>query len=507
MTGQKAIKTVLVSVYHKTGLEPLLEVFKEHSVRVISTGGTSVFLRSKGIEVQDVSDLTGFPEILDGRVKTLHPLIFGGLLAIRANEKHQSQMNIHGIPPIDAVIVDLYPFSETRMNPEATEAEITEQIDIGGISLIRAAAKNHDDVAVISSFGQYGKVVAWMREGNGTLNQVQRKQLAAEALRNSSAYDMEIADWLSGNELPSRSAGAKTEMRYGENPHQKAAFYGNPEEMFLKLSGKDISYNNLNDLDGALQLIREFQNSEEPVFAIIKHTQACGLAAGKSVSEAWTRALACDPTSAFGGVIVCNKPIDTETAQAIHALFFEIICAPGYSVEALELLSSRKNRIILQDRGKKLPEYQTRSVLGGLLVQTQDRELSDVAGIKIVSGTADLNHPDIRFAEIAMKHLKSNAIVLVKDRQMIGAGSGQTSRVDAVRQAIARASQHGFSTAGAVLGSDAFFPFPDNLQLALDAGVGLILQPGGSVKDAENIEFCKQNGLNMVFTGIRHFKH
>lgn len=507
MEGLQTIRTVLISVYNKTGMEPLLEAFKTHSVKLISTGGTANFLRAQGFEVQEVSDLTGFPEILDGRVKTLHPVVFGGLLALRNEEKHQNQMAQHGIQAIDCIIVDLYPFHETRMNPASTSAEIKSQIDIGGVALLRAGAKNYEFVTVVSGFQQYAQVADWLNEGNGQLTIGQRKILAAQALRTTATYDQEISDWMSDFELPSYAAGEKLEMRYGENPHQKAAFYGNLSKYFQQLNGKALSYNNLNDLDAAIGLIREFKNDNQAVFAILKHTQPCGLAAGNSVLEAWERSLACDPTSAFGGVIACNQKIDSQTASQIGGIFFEIVIAPDYSEEALKILKEKKNRIILKDTGNKLPKAQSKSLLGGQLVQEIDSSENVQAEFKVVSGTTEMSNPDLRFAEIAVKHLKSNAIALVKNRQLIGAGSGQTSRVDAVRQAIAKSRQHGFDPRGAVLSSDAFFPFPDNLELALEAGVNVVIQPGGSVKDEENIAFCQKNGLAMIFTGIRHFKH
>ncbi len=507
MEGLQAIRTVLISVYNKTGMEPLLEVFRLYSVKLISTGGTATFLRTQGFEVQEVSDLTGFPEIMDGRVKTLHPIVFGGLLGLRNEEKHRNQMAQHGIQPIDCVIVDLYPFHETRTNPASTSDDIKSQIDIGGVALLRAGAKNHEFVATLSSHNQYSKVAEWLTKGKGILTLAQRKQLASEALRTTAQYDAEISDWMSGNSLPSCAAGEKFEMRYGENPHQQAAFYGNLSTYFDQLHGKTLSYNNLNDLDAALGLIREFQQNSEPVFAILKHTQSCGLAAGESVLEAWERCLACDPTSAFGGVIVCNQPIDFATASQISGLFFEVLIAPDYSEEALALLKEKKNRIILKDTGVELPNTQSKSLLGGQLVQESDLRKNTPSEYTVVSGSVDVGNVDIAFAEVIVKHLKSNAIALVKNRQLIGAGSGQTSRVDAVRQAIAKAKQHGFETKGSVLSSDAFFPFPDNLELALQAGVGVVVQPGGSVKDEENIQFCQKNGLAMVLTGVRHFKH
>lgn len=507
MEGLQAIRTVLISVYNKTGMEPLLEVFRLYSVKLISTGGTATFLRTQGFDVQEVSDLTGFPEIMDGRVKTLHPIVFGGLLGLRNEEKHRNQMAQYGIQPIDCVIVDLYPFHETLKNPSSTAEEIKSQIDIGGVALLRAGAKNHEFVATLSSYHQYAQVAEWLTKGKGILTLVQRKQLASEAMRTTAQYDAEISDWMSGNTLPSYAAGAKFEMRYGENPHQQAAFYGNLSTYFEQLHGKTLSYNNLNDLDAALALIREFQQSSDPVFAILKHTQSCGLAAGNSLLEAWERCLACDPTSAFGGVIVCNQSIDFITASQISGIFFEVLIAPDYSEEALALLKEKKNRIILKDTGVELPNIQSKSLLGGQLVQESDLKKNTSAEYKIVSGSVDVANVDIAFADIAVKHLKSNAIALVKNRQLIGAGSGQTSRVDAVHQAIAKAKQQGFETKGSVLSSDAFFPFPDNLELALQAGVGVVVQPGGSVKDEENIQFCQKNGLAMVLTGVRHFKH
>lgn len=501
------IQNVLISVYHKEGLAPLLEVLDTFHAQFISTGGTAKFLREKGYFAEDVSKITGYPEILDGRVKTLHPSIFGGILAIRKEEKHSGQVKHHNIPLIDMVIVDLYPFVKTLLTPGATEAEITEQIDIGGVSLLRAAAKNHNDVVVISSADQYETVANWIQDQKGEITADQRKYLAAEAMRITSSYDMQISDWLSGHTLPSFSMGSAQAMRYGENPHQKAVLYSGDALYYRQISGKQLSYNNLTDLDAALTLIREFQEFDKPVFAIIKHTNACGLAAGNTVTEAWQRALACDPTSAFGGVLACNKPIDRSTADALHELFFELLIAPGYSEEAISILAQKKNRILLIDTGKAMPQFQAKTLLGGMLVQECDTEISQVTGRKVVAGVADVDHEDIHFAEIAVKHLKSNAIAIVKSLQMIGSGAGHTSRVDAVMHAISKARTHGFDTAGAVLSSDAFFPFPDNLALAKSAGIGVVLQPGGSVKDTENIAYCEAHGMNMIFTGIRHFKH
>lgn len=500
------IQNVLISVYHKEGLAPLLKVLDAFHAQFISTGGTAKFLREKGFSAEDVSKITGYPEILDGRVKTLHPSIFGGILAIRNEENHSDQVKHHNIPMIDMVIVDLYPFVKTLHTPGATEAEITEQIDIGGVSLLRAAAKNHNDVVVISSAEQYDMVTHWIQDQRGEITAEQRKFLAAEAMRVTSSYDMQISDWLSGHTLPSFSMGIAQEMRYGENPHQKAVLYGG-EGQYEQISGKQLSYNNLNDLDGALNLIRDFQGFSKPVFAIIKHTNACGLAAGNTVFEAWKRALACDPTSAFGGVLACNQPIDMATSEAINELFFELLIAPGYSEEAISILTQKKNRILLIDTGKALPQYQAKTLLGGMLVQETNTKISQVIDRKTIAGVADVNHEDVHFAEIAIKHLKSNAIAIVKSLQMIGSGAGHTSRVDAVMHAISKAKTHGFDTTDAVLSSDAFFPFPDNLALAKSAGIGVVLQPGGSVKDAENIAFCQAHGMNMIFTGMRHFKH
>jgi phosphoribosylaminoimidazolecarboxamide formyltransferase / IMP cyclohydrolase len=405
------------------------------------------------------------------------------------------------------VIVDLYPFVETLHTPGSTESEITEQIDIGGVSLLRAAAKNHNDVVVISSATQYEMVANWIQEQKGEITSDQRKYLAAEAMRITSTYDMQISDWLHGHSLPSFSMGSAQVMRYGENPHQKAVLYGDNTPYYRQISGKQLSYNNLNDLDGALSLIREFQQFEKPVFAIIKHTNACGLAAGNTVFEAWHRALACDPTSAFGGVLACNRLIDITTAEALHELFFELVIAPGYTEEAVAILTQKKNRILLIDTGKALPKYQGKTILGGMLVQDNDTIISEPSDRKTVAGTAHIDHEDIVFAEKAVKHLKSNAIAIVKSLQMIGSGAGHTSRVDAVTHAITKANTNGFDTTGAVLSSDAFFPFPDNLALAKAAGIGVILQPGGSVKDAENIAYCQAHSMNMIFTGMRHFKH
>jgi len=506
--NEKKIKSALISVYYKEGLEEIAGLLKELGVRIFSTGGTFSFIRNLGIPVETVESVTSYPSILGGRVKTLHPLIFGGILARRENKEDVNQINEYKIPEIDLVIVDLYPFKETLAN-SSDEEEIIEKIDIGGISLIRAAAKNFRDVLVISDRNQYGRLAEILKKKKGITNLEERKLFAAEAFKVTSGYDTGIFKYF--NREAGLAAMRESEdtcmlLRYGENPHQKGIFFGDFDSMFEKLHGKEISYNNLLDIDSAIGLIDEF---EEPAFAIIKHNNACGVAVRDNIYDAWKDALACDPVSAYGGVLVTNCQIDEATAAEIDKLFFEIIIAPSYDEKALEILKHKKNRIILVRKNFRMPEYAYRSVLNGVLWQERDNHTEGIGDMKPVTERVPHSgeYEDLVFANKIVKHTKSNAIVLARNRQMCASGTGQTSRVDALRQAIEKAGNFGFDLKGAVMASDAFFPFADSVEIAYNAGITAVVQPGGSVRDQDSIDFCNKHGMAMVFTGIRHFKH
>jgi len=504
----KKINSALISVYHKDRLDEIVKLLVENNITIYSTGGTFDFIKGLGIETKTVEALTLYPSILGGRVKTLHPKVFGGILARRENEKDLQQMAEYDIPEIDLVIVDLYPFEET-MAQSSDEATIIEKIDIGGISLIRAAAKNFNDVAIVPSKAQYNYIIDLLTEKKGYTTLEDRKYLAAQAFNVSSHYDTAIFGFFQKHtdvDAFKCSIGQKQEMRYGENPHQKGAFYGDIDQVFDQLHGKAISYNNLIDLESADNLVREFT---APTFAIIKHTNACGIASRTNTLNAWKDALAGDPVSAYGGVIVTNCNIDPETAKEINNLFFEIISAPTYDEEALEILKSKKNRIILKRKVTQFIPVQFRSVLNGVLVQDKDLKTETVEDLKVVTATNPDKAiiDDLMFANIVVKHTKSNAIVIVKNRQLIGNGVGQTSRVDSTRQAIDKAHEFGFDLKGAVLASDAYFPFADCVEIAHKAGINAFIQPGGSIRDKDSIEYCDKHNLSMVFTGIRHFKH
>lgn len=498
---QKKIQSALISVFNKNGLEPLIHELIQNNVTIYSTGGTQKFIESMGTSCIAVESLTGYPSILGGRVKTLHPAVFGGILGRRALKQDEQEMQTYHIPPIDLVVVDLYPFEETIRNT-SDESAIIEKIDIGGPSLIRAAAKNFDDVAVIASKEDYEPLIHILQSQNGYISLEQRKQFAANAFEVVMNYDIAINNYFNAPLL--RPLNEKHILRYGENPHQQAAFYGAMEQLFTQLNGKEISYNNLVDIDAAIQLIVEFN---EPVFAIIKHTNVCGMAARSTVKESWEAALAGDPESAFGGVLICNKTIDALTALAIHEIFFEVLIAPAFEEEALRLLKTKKNRILLQLHSFSSSQKQIKSVLNGLLIQ--DADTGNFLEWKEVGArhTTEKEKDDLLFANIICKHLKSNAIALVKNKQLIGKGCGQTSRIDALKQAVEKAAQFQFSLQGAVLASDAFFPFNDCVQLAHQAGIEAFIQPGGSIRDKDSIEYCKQHNLAMVFTSMRHFKH
>jgi len=494
------VTSALISVFDKTGLDVLVRELADQKVTIYSTGGTFDFIKKLGVDAILVEDLTGYPAMLDGRVKTLHPAVFAGILA-RRDEDHLGQLKQHNLPQIDLVVVDLYPFEETLRNTTDDKA-IIEKIDIGGVSLLRAASKNHESVAVISRQSQYPVVAEWLNSGNGCTTLVQRTLLACESFEVTAAYDMAIGEYFA------LKAGRTRSLRYGENPHQAARFNGDLEDTFIQLSGKDISYNNIVDIDGAIALMAEFKD-DQPCFAIIKHTNPCGVATRPGVRDAWDAALACDPTSAFGGIIICNRPIDMETAKAIDELFYEVLMAPGYADGVVDLLKKKKNRILLQLKTFGLAAEQKRSMLGGLLIQQADLYPVGSEIFKQVTRAAipAEQHGDLVFGIKCVKHLKSNAIAITKDGQMIGSGVGQTSRIDALNQAIDKAARMSFSLEGAVLASDAFFPFTDSVQIAHKAGIKSIVQPGGSLRDADSIEYCDQNGLAMYFTGVRHFKH
>ncbi len=504
----KKIKTALVSVYHKDGLDEIISLLHKDGVKFLSTGGTKTFIESLGYPCDAVEDLTGYPSILGGRVKTLHPKVFGGILSRRDNEGDCKQVAQYEIPDIDLVIVDLYPFVDTVASG-ASDADIIEKIDIGGISLIRAAAKNHKDVIIVASKAQYAPLAQLLKNNGAQSSLDERRWFAKEAFAVSSSYDSSIFSYFDGEETPSalRVAidNAKV-MRYGENPHQKGTFFGNFDEMFKQLHGKEISYNNLLDIDAAVSLISEFT---EPTFAILKHNNACGLASRTTIAEAWKDALAGDPVSAFGGVLIANGNIDKAAAEEIDKIFFEVIIAPSFDENALEILKQKKNRIILIQKCANNCKKQFRSILNGALVQ--DRDLKTETADDLTQVTKKAVDPaqieDLLFANKIVKHSKSNAIVLAKNRQLCASGVGQTSRVDALKQAIEKAHSFGFDLNGAVMASDAFFPFPDCVEIASKAGVNAVIQPGGSIRDKESVEFCDNNDIAMVTTGIRHFKH
>jgi phosphoribosylaminoimidazolecarboxamide formyltransferase/IMP cyclohydrolase len=504
----KKISTALISVYNKENLEPLVSALDHLGIRIISTGGTFDFIEKLGVNATSVESLTSYPSILGGRVKTLHPKIFGGILGRSDNKKDNQQLRDFDIPAIDLVIVDLYPFEETVRSTH-DETEIIEKIDIGGISLIRAAAKNYKDVLVISSSAHYDALLTLLNEKKGYSSPVDRKYFATLAFNISSHYDTCIFKYFNAdNETKAfkQSITKAWPLRYGENPHQVGVFYGDLDQVFDQLHGKEISYNNIGDLDAAIHLINEF---DETTFAIIKHTNACGAASRSSLNKAWKDALAGDPVSAYGGVLITNAVIDYETAGDINQLFFEILLAPGYEKNALELLMSKKNRILLQKKSYAFPYIQFRSALNGVIEQLKDRKTETADTLQVVTDTApgDRETVDLIFANKIVKHSKSNAIVLVKNKQLLGSGVGQTSRVDALKQAIQKAQSFGFDLKGAVMASDAFFPFADSVEIADKAGMTAIIQPGGSIRDNDSINYCNLHNLAMVFSGIRHFKH
>ncbi|WP_036380164.1 bifunctional phosphoribosylaminoimidazolecarboxamide formyltransferase/IMP cyclohydrolase [Muricauda sp. MAR_2010_75] len=510
MKTAKKASAALISVFHKDGLEPIVKKLDKLGVTLYSTGGTEKFIRDLGINVVPVEDVTSYPSILGGRVKTLHPKVFGGILNRQDNESDVAQMEEFDIPQLDIVIVDLYPFEKTVASG-ASEQDIIEKIDIGGISLIRAAAKNFKDVLCVSSMEDYADFLNVITEGNGTTTLEDRKRFATKAFNVSSHYDTAIFNYFNKEKEETVLKISETQgqiLRYGENPHQKGYFFGDFEAMFTKLHGKELSYNNLLDVDAAVNLMQEFKN-DDPTFAILKHNNACGLATRSTIKQAYVDALAGDPVSAFGGILISNKEIDAPTAEEIHNLFCEVVIAPSYSKEALEILKGKKNRIILIQNEIELPETLVRTCLNGVLVQDKDSKTDskeDLTPVTEKQPTAT-EIEDLIFASKLCKHTKSNTIVLAKNKQLCASGTGQTSRVDALNQAIHKAQSFNFDLEGAVMASDAFFPFPDCVEIADKAGIKSVIQPGGSIKDQLSIDYCNENGLAMVMTGTRHFKH
>ncbi len=502
------IKNALISVYYKDNLESIIKELHHLGVNIFSTGGTETFIRDLGVEVIPVEDLTSYPSILGGRVKTLHPKVFGGILARRDFDGDQQQLAEYQIPEIDLVIVDLYPFEET-VKSNASEEEIIEKIDIGGISLIRAAAKNFKDVVIIASKNDYQELENILKTQQGKTTIEQRRSFAHKAFNISSHYDTGIFQYFNRENPMSvfkESIQTSQVLRYGENPHQKGVFYGDMEAMFTKLHGKELSYNNLVDVDAAVALIDEFT---EPTIAILKHTNACGVASRSFIKDAWIDALACDPVSAFGGVIIANDEINAETATEISKIFYEVLIAPAYTDEAVEILLAKKNRIILLRQHVELPVKQFKTLLNGVIEQDKDLVVEGPDQMKVVTNRQPTEHElhDLYFANKIVKHTKSNTIVFAKNNQLMASGVGQTSRVDSLKQAVIKAESFGFDLKGAVMASDAFFPFPDCVELAAEAGILAVLQPGGSIKDQESIDMCNQKNISMVVTGVRHFKH
>jgi phosphoribosylaminoimidazolecarboxamide formyltransferase / IMP cyclohydrolase len=508
MNGSKKIKNALISVFYKDKLEPIIQQLNELGVTIYSTGGTQSFIESLGVKVVPVENLTSYPSILGGRVKTLHPKIFGGILSRRELQSDVAQLEEFEIPEIDLVVVDLYPFEETLASGATADA-IIEKIDIGGISLIRAAAKNFKDVVIVPSKNEYTQLQHILSEQKGISSIEDRKLLAAKAFHISSHYDTAIFNYFNTTEaLPvfKQSQFPGKTLRYGENPHQKGVFYGGLEDMFTQLNGKELSYNNLLDVDAAVNLIAEFT---EPTFAILKHNNACGLASRTRLCDAWKDALAGDPVSAFGGVLITNTELDLASATEINKLFFEVLIAPSYANDALELLKSKPNRILLIQKPVKLSAVSFRTLLNGVIEQDKDLKTEVKEDLKTMTlkSPSSQEIEDLLFANKLVKHTKSNTIVLAKNKQLIASGTGQTSRVDALRQAITKANSFNFDLKGAVMASDAFFPFPDCVEIADNEGIKAVIQPGGSIKDKDSIQYCNDHQMAMVFTGIRHFKH
>ncbi len=507
---EKQIRTALISVFDKEGLVPIVNKLHALGVNILSTGGTQAFIEERDIPVTAIESLTDYPAILDGRVKTLHPKVFGGILA-RREPAHLEQLEQYDIPEIDLVIVDLYPFEETLAQTQEDQ-EIIEKIDIGGISLIRAAAKNYADIVVVPSRAEYPILLDLLAKKAGKTDLADRKQLARRAFRLSAHYDTAIFQYFSQDaERPLgflTSAQPPQTLRYGENPHQQGFYHGPLEDLFEQLHGKAISYNNLIDIDAALGLMAEFQDAS-PTFAVLKHTNSCGLATRPTLQEAWTAALAGDNVSAFGGILIANRPVDKATAEAIDAIFYEVLLAPEFKPDALETLKKKKNRILLRVKHFNRQQSIFRSILNGVIEQDADLSVETAADWELMTAKAPTPGvaEDLVFANKCVKHLKSNAIALVKNQQLVGIGCGQTSRVDAMQQAVAKAHRFGFDLRGAVMASDAFFPFPDTVAIAHEAGIQAVIQPGGSIRDQDSIDYCDEHGLAMVKTGVRHFKH
>jgi len=506
MRENRKIKNALVSVFHKDGLSPIVKKLNDLGIEIYSTGGTQSFIEGEGIKVNRVEDLTSYPSILGGRVKTLHPNVFGGILSRRELEEDQKQLNKYNIPEFDLVIVDLYPFEKT-VESGAAEQDIIEKIDIGGISLIRAAAKNFKDVLIVSEMSQYDELLSVLENEDGNSNIETRKKFAGKAFNISSHYDTAIFNYFNDDETSfKQSIREGRTLRYGENPHQEGKFFGNLSDMFNQLNGKELSYNNLLDVDAAVNLISEF---DETTFVVMKHNNACGIASRNKLINSWKDALVADPVSAFGGVLITNNEVDLETAQEINKIFFEVIIAPSYSNDALEILKSKKNRIILTQKEVKLPSSQFRTILNGVLNQDKDLKTDELTDMKCVTtlSPSEEELSDLEFASKVCKHTKSNTIVFAKNKQLLASGVGQTSRVDALKQAVVKAKSFNFDLNGAVMASDAFFPFPDCVELANNEGVKCVIQPGGSIKDNLSVEYCNNNDMKMVTTGYRHFKH
>lgn len=508
MSTSKTIKSALISVFHKDGLAPIVQKLNELNVTIYSTGGTEKFIKELGIDVVPVEDVTSYPSILGGRVKTLHPKVFGGILNRQDHEGDIAEMKEYSIPQIDLVIVDLYPFEKTVASG-APEQDIVEKIDIGGISLIRASAKNFKDTFTVSSMEQYDEFLQVLSSNNGETTIEQRKKFAAKSFNVSSHYDTAIFNYFNEDEIAYKASETTSKtLRYGENPHQKGYFFGDLDTMFDKLHGKELSYNNLLDVDAAVNLMNEFIG-EAPTFAVLKHNNACGFAQRNTIKQAYVDALAGDPVSAFGGVLISNTEIDVATAEEIHKLFCEVVIAPSYSNEALTILKGKKNRVILVQKITELPSQNVRTALNGLLVQDKDAKTDTLEDLTYVTNTkpTEAELKDLLFASKICKHTKSNTIVFTKNNQLLASGTGQTSRVDALRQAIDKATSFGFDLKGAVMASDAFFPFPDCVEIAGNAGITSVIQPGGSIKDKLSVDYCNENNLSMVMTGTRHFKH
>jgi phosphoribosylaminoimidazolecarboxamide formyltransferase/IMP cyclohydrolase len=503
----KKIQNALISVFHKDRLEPIIEELNRLGITIYSTGGTQKFIEDLGVNVVPVEDLTSYPSILGGRVKTLHPNVFGGILARRHEENDLAQLEQYNIPELDLVIVDLYPFEDTVASG-AEEQAIIEKIDIGGISLIRAAAKNFRDTLIVPSREDYQETLEILKSQEGATTIEQRKAFASKAFNISSHYDTAIFNYFNNGSIKALKQSiqeAKT-LRYGENPHQEGTFYGKLDDMFEQLNGKELSYNNLLDVDAAVNLIAEF---DETTFAVLKHNNACGLASRENLIDAWKDALAADPVSAFGGVLITNRKVDIETAEEIHKLFFEVIIAPAYDEAALELFKTKKNRVVLVQKEVEMPTKTVRTILNGVLEQDKDSKTDAIADMKDVCKVlaTEEQKSDLAFASKLCKNTKSNTIIFAKNKQLISSGVGQTSRVDALKQAVVKAKAFGFDLNGAVMASDAFFPFPDCVELANNEGIKAVIQPGGSIKDQLSIDYCDEHGMAMVFTGTRHFKH